>query len=122
MINSVKVKRPAETKKPGVSGWVDLRIFIDSRGVVTAAQVLNSTNHLFDGPAIRAVVKYRYSPAKKDGQPVSFEMPISFEFAPWVETEAERKKKANKALEPTPTSVMPRADARVMPAAVVAHL
>ena len=30
--------------------------------------------------------------------------------------------RSNKALEPTPTAVTPRADARVAPAAVVAHL
>ena len=35
---------------------------------------------------------------------------------------ASRVRWPNKALEPTPTSVTPRADARVAPAAVVAHL
>jgi hypothetical protein len=33
-----------------------------------------------------------------------------------------KKKEPNQALEPTPTAVTPRADARVAPAAGVAHL
>lgn len=63
---------PPVLKSAGVEGKVSLRFVVGTDGRPEAAtiQVLSSTNKAFEAPAIEAIKKARFKPAKIRGQPV----------------------------------------------------
>lgn len=63
---------PPVLKSAGVEGRVSLRfvVGIDGRPEVGTIQVLSSTNKAFESPAIEAIKKSRFKPAKIRGAPV----------------------------------------------------
>jgi len=71
---------PSNMKKSGVSGVVALRVEIDETGAVIGCVVTKSSNVEFEQPAVNAVKNWKFTPAKKSGNPVKahFVMPIQF--------------------------------------------
>ena len=63
---------PPVLKSAGVEGRVSLRfvVGIDGRPELGTIQVLSSTNKAFESPAIEAIKKSRFKPAKIRGAPV----------------------------------------------------
>lgn len=61
---------PEEAQKAKIQGTVVLQITIDATGAVTAAEVVEGLGYGLDEAARQAVLKFRYTPATRDGQPV----------------------------------------------------
>jgi TonB family protein len=60
-----------------------MRFIIDAKGNVQDASVVRSTDPDFSAAALEAVKQWKYSPARKSGQPVNIavQMPVVFNLA-----------------------------------------
>jgi TonB family protein len=68
-VHHVDPEYPAEARKRGLSGWVDIALTAQPDGsVADAAVVRASPAGVFDKSAIAAVRKWRYAPYEQDGQ------------------------------------------------------
>jgi TonB family protein len=67
-------------KQRGVEGASLVRLVIDAKGQPQALRTDRGTNEQFNGKALEAVEKYRFTPAKKGGEPVPFRMSIVVNF------------------------------------------
>ena len=77
------IKFPEQARKKSVSGSVLVRFTVDSNGFVSAAEVVQSTNGLFDGEALRVVNTFpRFSPAVQNGKKIAVKaaLPINFRY------------------------------------------
>jgi protein TonB len=84
-VNPVPVRTPPpdypeSMKRQGISGVVAVAIVIDETGVVTSAAVAKSTQSDFEAPALAAVKKWKFKPAKKDGTPVKIKVTVPIRF------------------------------------------
>lgn len=61
---------PLGLRYAGVVGRVTLEAILDVQGNVAEVHVARSNNPFFERPAIDAVMKWKFTPALKDGQPV----------------------------------------------------
>lgn len=80
-IRTVAPKYPEQLREAGVSGIVVLRVVVDEHGNVTDPTVEKSTNPAFNQPAIDAVSKWRFKPAKQGGKPVSAKVALPIKFS-----------------------------------------
>lgn len=63
---------PAEAKKRSIQGYVLLSVFVDERGEVTEAQVLESSPPgVFDASALEGIRRWRFNPARSQSKPVA---------------------------------------------------
>lgn len=72
---------PAQARKEGLQGKVKLQVLIRENGQVDEIRIAKSSGYkLLDMEAIQAIQKWRFRPAKKDGQNVAcwVEIPLSF--------------------------------------------
>jgi TonB family protein len=76
---SINPKYPKEAKKAKVEGSVELRIFIDDKGVVTQTIILNGIDGLNDA-AIEAINKAKFEPAQKNGKKTGVWVPTRIKF------------------------------------------
>jgi protein TonB len=72
---------PSELKREGVSGMVTMAITVDEKGAVLNPVVKKSTRPEFEQPAIEAVMKWKFEPAKKDGKPVAVQVVVPVKFS-----------------------------------------
>jgi len=70
----------AQARK-AMPGRVHLIFIVDERGAVESPIVQDSTDPVFDAPALAAVKQWRFEPGKRDGQPVRFRMRVPITFA-----------------------------------------
>lgn len=61
-------------------GTVYVIFIVDKDGRVQSPKVQKSTDPIFNRPAIDAVMRWRFEPGKRKGQPVSFRMRVPFRF------------------------------------------
>jgi protein TonB len=61
-------------------GKVNIIFIVDERGRVVEPRVRNSTDPIFENPALTAVKRWKFEPGKRSGKPVRFRMlvPITF--------------------------------------------
>ncbi|MES2697976.1 MAG: energy transducer TonB [Verrucomicrobiota bacterium] len=71
---------PDELRREGVSGLVMIKCEIDAQGNVTSAEVEKSSNAAFEKPAVAAVKKWKFKPAKQDGTPIAIKVSIPIKF------------------------------------------
>jgi len=71
---------PYELKRDGVTGVVTLVFEVDDKGNVQDPKVQKSTNPKFDQPALDAIVKWKFKPARKDGVPIQTKLAIPLQF------------------------------------------
>ncbi len=71
---------PSELKRDGVTGMVTMSITVDEKGNVSNPVVKKSTRPEFEQPAIDAILKWKFEPAKKDGKPVAVQVVIPLKF------------------------------------------
>jgi protein TonB len=71
---------PPELRREGVSGLVMVKCSIDEQGNVTEAEIEKSSNAAFEKPAVAAVKKWKFKPAKQDGNPVAIKVSIPIKF------------------------------------------
>lgn len=77
----VKPEYPKSQRIAGYQGKVLIQFVVDIEGKVRNPFVAQSNNPAFDEPAITALLKWRFKPAMKDGQPVNclMQVPIYFQ-------------------------------------------
>ncbi|MCP3136006.1 energy transducer TonB [Pyxidicoccus xibeiensis] len=80
LANEVKIPYPDEARRAGIEGTVTLSITVDLEGKVVAARVLNGPGHGLNEAARNAILRFRFRPALKAGEPVSTEMKYSYTF------------------------------------------
>jgi periplasmic protein TonB len=63
-----------------LAGEVVVRFVVDAQGAVRRARVVQSSRAEFEGPALRAVERWRFRPGRKAGRAVAtwMEVPIAF--------------------------------------------
>ena len=71
---------PDELKRDGVSGLVMVKCTIDVQGNVITSIVEKSTNVAFEKPALDALKKWKFKPARSDGHPVEISVSIPIKF------------------------------------------
>lgn len=79
-VRTVAPDYPDELRREGVSGLVMVKCSIDEQGNVTETTVEKSSNAAFEKPAIAAVKKWKFKPAKQDGAPVAIKVSIPIKF------------------------------------------
>lgn len=79
-VRTVTPEYPAVLKRDGVNGIVVVRCTVDEQGNVASIEVQKSTNAEFDKPALEAVKKWKFKPAKVDGSPVAKKVSIPIKF------------------------------------------
>ncbi len=72
---------PAELKREGIAGMVTMSITVDEKGNVANPVVKKSTRPEFEQPAIDAVSRWKFEPAKKDGKPVAVQVVVPVKFS-----------------------------------------
>ncbi len=79
-VRTVAPDYPDELRREGISGVVMVKCTIDEQGNVTDVEVEKSTNGAFEKPALAALKKWRFKPARQDGNPVSMKVSIPIKF------------------------------------------
>lgn len=63
-------KYPKKALNDLLEGWVILQFYVSKRGKITNTKVLESSESIFNRPALIAARQYLYLPAIRDGKPV----------------------------------------------------
>jgi len=84
-LNPVPIKTPppdypSEMRRSGISGVVAVTIVIDENGVVVSANATKSSHPDFISPAVEAVKRWKFKPAKKDGAVVKMKVTVPIRF------------------------------------------
>jgi periplasmic protein TonB len=79
-VRTVAPEYPDELRREGVSGLVMVKCSIDEQGNVTETIIEKSSNAAFEKPAVAAVKKWKFKPAKQDGAPVAIKVSIPIKF------------------------------------------
>jgi periplasmic protein TonB len=79
-VRTVAPDYPDELRREGVSGLVMVKVTIDEQGNVTETTVEKSSNAAFEKPAVAALKKWKFKPAKQDGAPVAIKVSIPIKF------------------------------------------
>lgn len=79
-VRTVAPKYPAILKNDGVTGVVSVNCTIDEKGNVTEPKVIKTSHPAFADPAVEALSKWKFKPAKKGGVvvPIKITIPIQF--------------------------------------------
>ncbi|HWA86476.1 MAG TPA: energy transducer TonB [Opitutus sp.] len=79
-IRTVAPDYPQEMRSRGVSAIVMVKCAIDAQGNVDETIVSKSSNENFDNSALAAVKKWKFKPAREDGNPVAMTVTIPIKF------------------------------------------
>ena len=71
---------PEIARRAGVEGTVWIKIWVDKNGHAKKAQVIKSDAELFNEEAIKAALKWKFTPAIMNNGPVSVWVSIPFKF------------------------------------------
>lgn len=71
---------PDEMRRDGISGVVTVSILIDEKGNVQEPKVVKTTHEAFSQPAIDALTKWKFKPAKQAGEAVAMRVNIPIQF------------------------------------------
>ena len=76
----VAPKYPVTMLRAGVEGWVWLAFVVDRDGQTVEVQAIQSTRPEFEAAAVAAAKQWRFTPGRKDGQPVRVAVQRRVEF------------------------------------------
>jgi protein TonB len=79
-VKSVAPEYPAAMKEERASGLVTVQVVIDENGDVAECAVAKSSHAEFEAPAVAAVGKWKFKPAKKGGVAVRAKLQIPIKF------------------------------------------
>jgi protein TonB len=83
LVKSVQPSYPSSALRSHQTGWVVVDFTVDPNGRTSNVHVTSSQpRHVFDGAAVDAVNRYRFTPAMKDGEAVAATKQIKIEFNP----------------------------------------
>lgn len=71
---------PEDMRRDGISGVVTVSILIDEKGNVTEPKVVKTTHEAFSQPALDALAKWKFKPAKQAGEAVAMRVNIPVQF------------------------------------------
>lgn len=77
-IKTVAANRPSNAE---TAGMVSLLVTVTVEGSVTEAKVLKSTRPEFETAAVDAVMKWKFTPAEKAGQPIEAKIVVPIRFS-----------------------------------------
>lgn len=80
-VRMVPPKFPTEMRREGTGGVVTVKCTIDEKGNVTEPVVEKASNDAFIQPALEALRKWKFKPAKKAGTPVALKVSIPIQFS-----------------------------------------
>lgn len=79
-VRTVPPEYPAAMRDKKASGVVTVNCLVDEKGNVSESRVEKSTNEAFDQAALEAVKRWKFKPARQDGNPVSIRVSIPVRF------------------------------------------
>jgi len=79
-VRTVPPKFPEEMRRSGSAGLVTVNCLIDEKGNVTETKVVKASNDAFAEPALEALKKWKFKPAKKEGAAVAIRVNIPVQF------------------------------------------
>jgi len=79
-VRTVPPEIPQDFARAGGSGLVTVNFLVDEQGAVQDARVEKTTSPDLDASALKAVKKWKFKPAKKDGAPVAIRVTIPIKF------------------------------------------
>lgn len=79
-VRTVAPDYPSQLRREGLSGIVMVKCQIDEQGNVAGAEIEKSSNPAFDQPALAALKKWKFKPARQDGNPVAIKVSIPLKF------------------------------------------
>jgi protein TonB len=80
LISKVEPEYPFAARRMGLGGRVTVSAVIGLDGSVESAEILGSSNPLFDQAALEAVRRWRYRAATMNGQPVRVFFTVRVDF------------------------------------------
>ncbi len=80
IIKTVTPRYPELARRAGMEGTVFVRVWVDREGKPRTVEIQKSGAEIFNQPAIEAAEQMRFSPAMKDGKPVSVWVAMPFKF------------------------------------------
>lgn len=80
-VRTVAPEYPSEMKRNGIPGVVTISCLIDEQGNVQDAKVQKSSDGIFEQPALDALKKWKFKPAKLEGNPVAAKVSIPIKFS-----------------------------------------
>lgn len=80
-VRMVPPKFPSEMRREGTGGVVTVKCTIDEKGNVTEPVVEKASNDAFVAPALEALRKWKFKPAKKAGAPIALKVSIPIQFS-----------------------------------------
>lgn len=79
-VRTVAPEYPRELRSQGVSGLVMVKCTIDEQGNVADTEIAKSSNEQFDKFALAALKKWKFKPARQDGNAISVQVTIPIKF------------------------------------------
>lgn len=79
-VRTVAPDYPRELRDHGVSGVVMVKCTVDEQGNVAETSISKSSNENFDKYAVEALKKWKFKPARQDGNPVAMQVTIPVKF------------------------------------------
>jgi protein TonB len=71
---------PEEALKNGLEGTVYVKIWVNTEGKVVDAAIQKSDAEIFNQPSLDAAKQFQFTPALKDGLPVSVWVTVPFKY------------------------------------------
>jgi protein TonB len=79
-VRTVPPEYPYELRRDGIAGVVTLSCVIDEQGNVTQLAIEKTTNPGFNNSALDALKRWKFKPARIDGNPVAKRVVIPLRF------------------------------------------
>jgi periplasmic protein TonB len=80
-VRTVPPTFPDEMRRQGTAGLVTVSVLIDEKGNVQEPKVVKTSHEAFAQPAMDALAKWKFKPAKKEGAPVAIRVNIPVQFS-----------------------------------------
>lgn len=79
-LQTVRASYPLMALRMGLEADVELKIQVDTEGKVIRAEIIKSAGMGFDKEALKAVRRFRFKPAQKDGKDIASELTYIYRF------------------------------------------
>lgn len=79
-VRTVAPEYPSELRREGIAGIVMVKCTVDEQGNVVSTEVVKSSHQAFEKPAIDALLKWKFKPARQDGAAIAMKVSIPIKF------------------------------------------
>jgi protein TonB len=83
-VRTVSPDVPSAFTRAGTIGLVTINFLVDDKGNVQEPKILRSSHAELEEPALIAIRKWRFKPAKRDGNAVAVRVTIPIKFEPGI--------------------------------------